>query len=77
VDLLKGEVEIVVPEHRVEEVVKAVMEATRTGEIGDAKISMTLIEEAIGIRIGGKGGKSTIDITVYKDGIRNPCKTTW
>ena len=44
-------------ERKVEEVVEAVMEATRTGEIGDAKISMSSIEEAIGIRTGGKGGK--------------------
>jgi len=64
-------------ERRVEEVVEAVMEATRTGEIGDAKISMSSIEEAIGIRAGGKGGKSTIDTTVYKDGLSNSCKTTW
>lgn len=55
---LKVKVEIVVPEHRVEEVVKAVMEAARTGEIGEAKISMASIEEAIGIRTGEKGGKN-------------------
>ena len=48
--LSKVKVEIMVPEHRVEEVVKAVMEAARTGEIGEAKISMASIEEAIGIR---------------------------
>jgi len=43
-------VKIVVFERRVEEVVEAVMEAARIGEIGDDKISTASIEETIGIR---------------------------
>ena len=53
------------------------MEAARTGEIGDGKISMASIEEAIRDKNRWKRRKSTIDAIVYKDGFPNPRKTTW
>ena len=73
----KVKVETVAPEHRVGEVVKVVMEAARTGEIGDGKIPMASIEEAIRDKNRWKRRKSTIDAIVYKDGFPNPRKTTW
>jgi len=56
VDLLpKVKLEMVVPDNRVEEVVKAVCEAARTGKIGDGKIFLYNIGEAIRIRNGDRG----------------------
>ena len=51
VDLLpKVKVEAVVADDRVEETVKAVVEAARTGKIGDGKVFVFSVEEAIRIR---------------------------
>jgi len=51
VDLLpKVKVEVVVADDRVEETVKAVVEASRTGKIGDGKVFIFPVEEAIRIR---------------------------
>lgn len=51
VDLLpKVKVEVVVSDDRVEETVKAVVEAARTGKIGDGKVFIYPVEEAIRIR---------------------------
>src|SRR5450631_4628064 len=56
VDLLpKVKLEIVVPSARVEEVVKSVAEAARTGKIGDGKIFVYDVQEAIRIRNGELG----------------------
>lgn len=51
VDLLpKVKVEAVVADDRLEETVKAVVEAARTGKIGDGKVFVFAVEEAIRIR---------------------------
>ena len=51
VDLLpKVKVEVVVADARVEETVGAIVEAARTGKIGDGKVFIYPVEEAIRIR---------------------------
>jgi nitrogen regulatory protein P-II 1 len=56
VDLLpKIKLEIVIPDSRVEEVVHALAKAARTGRIGDGKIFVFDIEEAIRIRNEERG----------------------
>ena len=56
VDLLpKIQLEIVVPSARAEEVVQAVSAAARTGRIGDGKIFVYEIEDAIRIRNQERG----------------------
>ena len=56
VDLLpKVKVEAVVADDRVEETVKAVVDAARTGKIGDGKVFVFAVEEAIRIRNGETG----------------------
>ena len=53
VDLLpKVKLECVLPEERVDETVGAIMEAARTGSIGDGKIFISDMPEAIQIRSG-------------------------
>ncbi|HFC97657.1 MAG TPA: P-II family nitrogen regulator [Thermosulfurimonas dismutans] len=56
VDFLpKIKMEIVVPDEMVERVVEAIIKSARTGKIGDGKIFIYPIEEAIRIRTGEKG----------------------
>ena len=56
VDLLpKVKFELVVPSDRVDEVVKALAAAARTGKIGDGKIFVSDVAEAIRIRNGNQG----------------------
>lgn len=56
VDLLpKVKLEMVIPSERSDEVVKALSEAARTGKIGDGKIFMYEVAEAIRIRNGDRG----------------------
>ena len=56
VDLLpKVKVELVVADGRVEEVVKTVADAARTGKIGDGKIFVFDVAEAIRIRNDDRG----------------------
>jgi len=56
VDLLpKVKLEIVVPDSRVEELVQALTEAARTGKLGDGKIFVSTVEEAIRIRNSDRG----------------------
>ena len=56
VDLLpKFKIEMVVPEDRAEEVVRKLMEAARTGKLGDGKIFVSDISEAFRIRTGDWG----------------------
>ncbi|MEK6528024.1 MAG: P-II family nitrogen regulator [Nitrospirota bacterium] len=51
----KIQVEIVVPDQLVEQVVSAILEHAKTGEIGDGKIFVSNVEEVIRIRTGEKG----------------------
>jgi nitrogen regulatory protein P-II 1 len=56
VDLLpKVKIEIVAKDEDVEKLVNAIMESARTGAIGDGKIFVLPVEEAIRIRTGEKG----------------------
>jgi nitrogen regulatory protein PII len=56
VDLLpKVKIELVVPDERTEEVVKAITDAARTGKIGDGKIFLSRIDDAIRIRNDERG----------------------
>ncbi len=56
VDLLpKLKVEVVVPSERFEEVVAALSGAARTGKIGDGKIFVFDVAEAVRIRNGDRG----------------------
>ncbi|MER3403370.1 MAG: transcriptional regulator [Armatimonadota bacterium] len=53
--LPKIKIEVVVPEAQVEEVVAAILESAHTGEIGDGKIFIAEVEEAVRIRTGERG----------------------
>ncbi|MGO9835866.1 MAG: P-II family nitrogen regulator [Polyangiaceae bacterium] len=51
----KVKVEIVVPDNVVQQVLDAILVSAKTGRIGDGKIFVVPIEEAIRIRTGEKG----------------------
>jgi len=56
VDFLpKIKMEIVIADTRVEDVVNAIVKSAQTGRIGDGKIFITNIEEAVRIRTGERG----------------------
>jgi nitrogen regulatory protein PII len=56
VDLLpKIKIETVVPDELLEKTVQAIITSTRTGKIGDGKIFISRIDEAIRIRNGERG----------------------
>ena len=52
--LRKLKIEVVVEDDRVEEVVKSIGDAARTGEIGDGKIFISPVESVIRIRTGDR-----------------------
>ena len=52
--LPKMEIEVVVPDTIVDEAVKAITEAARTGEIGDGRIFVIPVGESYKIRTGEK-----------------------
>ncbi len=59
VDFLpKVKIELVCPDNVVERAVEAIVNAARTGRIGDGKIFVTHIEEAIRIRTGERGDEA-------------------
>ncbi len=51
----KIKIEIVINKERVDEAVKTICEAANTGKIGDGKIFIIPIEQAIRVRTGEKG----------------------
>ena len=51
----KVKFEIVVPDDRVQKAVQVIVEAARTGKIGDGKVFVVGIEEAIRIRTRERG----------------------
>jgi nitrogen regulatory protein P-II 1 len=53
--LPKVKLEIVVADDRAEDVVEIVLEAAKTGEIGDGKIFVSAVEQAVRIRTGERG----------------------
>jgi nitrogen regulatory protein PII len=52
--LPKMEIEIVVPDNMVDDAIKAVIEAARTGEIGDGRVFVLPVDESYRIRTGEK-----------------------
>jgi nitrogen regulatory protein P-II 1 len=59
VDFLpKLKVEMVVPDDQAEGAVEAIVKAAKTGKIGDGKVFMSNVEEAIRIRTEEKGEKA-------------------
>lgn len=55
--LPKVKLEIVTPNERVEEVISTIIRSAKTGEVGDGKIFVSNIEEAIRIRTGERGNQ--------------------
>jgi len=56
VDFLpKVKIQILLPDEKVAEVVQVIMDAAKTGKIGDGKIFVSNVEEVIRIRTGEKG----------------------
>lgn len=51
----KVRIELVVPDSVVREMVEAIIVGSRTGKIGDGKIFVTPVEEAVRIRTGERG----------------------
>lgn len=59
VDFLpKVKIEIVIEDAKVHQLVAAIQENARTGKIGDGKIFVSPVEEAIRIRTGELGGEA-------------------
>ncbi|PZP62832.1 MAG: P-II family nitrogen regulator, partial [Azospira oryzae] len=53
VDFLpKVKVEVVLPNHLVEQAIEAIVKSARTGKIGDGKIFVTSVEQVVRIRTG-------------------------
>ncbi|QGU02310.1 Nitrogen regulatory protein P-II [Corynebacterium kalinowskii] len=51
----KSKIEILIHEQFQEQVVSAIVEAARTGNVGDGKIWVTNVEEAVRVRTGERG----------------------
>lgn len=59
VDFLpKIKVEIVLPDSLVDPAVDAIVKAAKTGKIGDGKVFISMVEEAVRIRTGENGDKA-------------------
>jgi len=59
VDFLpKVKIELVIPDDVLERAVEAIQQAAYTGRIGDGKIFISSIEEAIRVRTGEKGNEA-------------------
>jgi len=59
VDFLpKVKIEVVLEDNLVDRAIEAIQQAAHTGRIGDGKIFVTPVEEAIRIRTGEKGGEA-------------------
>ncbi len=56
VDFLpKVKIEVVIPDDQLDSTIEAIISAAKTGKIGDGKIFVSTIEEALRIRTGEKG----------------------
>ena len=59
VDFLpKVKIEVICEDEVVERAVEAIVNAARTGRIGDGKIFVTAVEEVVRIRTGERGGEA-------------------
>ena len=56
--LPKVKIEIVVDDTQVERAVEAIQKAAHTGKIGDGKIFVTVVEQAVRIRTGEQGSNA-------------------
>jgi nitrogen regulatory protein P-II 1 len=56
--LPKVEVKIIVESDKAEEIIKLIIETTRTGEVGDGKIFVSDIADCIRIRTGERGSSA-------------------
>ncbi|MFN3650803.1 MAG: P-II family nitrogen regulator [Armatimonadota bacterium] len=56
--LPKVKVEVVVPDTMVEDVVKTIRDACYTGEVGDGKIFLWKLDDAVRIRTGDRGNEA-------------------
>jgi len=52
--LPKVEIEVVVADGVADDVIKAIVQAARTGEIGDGRVFVTPVEQSYNIRTGAK-----------------------
>ncbi len=53
--LPKVKLELVVSDDRADEVIEIILAAARTGEVGDGKIFVSTVEQAVRIRTGERG----------------------
>lgn len=60
--LPKVKIEVVVKDYRVEEVIRAIKEAARTGNVGDGMIFLSPIQDVIRIRTGERGQEVLADL---------------
>jgi len=59
VDFLpKVKIEVVLDDHLVERAIEAIQQAAYTGRIGDGKIFVTPVEEAVRVRTGERGSEA-------------------
>jgi nitrogen regulatory protein PII len=59
VDFLpKVKLEVVVPDERVESAIAAIIKAAKTGKIGDGKVFVSTVDEAVRIRTEERGTKA-------------------
>ena len=59
VDFLpKIKIEVVLPDHLVDSATQAILKAAKTGKIGDGKIFVSPVEDAVRIRTEEKGDKA-------------------
>ena len=54
----KVKIEIVVPSENIQQIIEKIQEAAHTGKIGDGKIFVSPIEEAIRVRTGERGAEA-------------------
>ena len=69
----KIKVEIVIEDDRVEDVIKTIQDAANTGKIGDGKIFVLSIEEAVRVRTGERGK----DAIWGPQNLKIPAKSTY
>ena len=59
--LPKLKIEVILPNERLKDAVEAIMTAARTGTVGDGKIFISTIDDAIRIRTGEMGQKAVAE----------------
>ncbi|AKK03442.1 P-II family nitrogen regulator [Corynebacterium epidermidicanis] len=54
----KSKIEVLIHEQFVEQVIDAIVKSARTGKVGDGKIWVTRVEDAVRIRTGERGDQA-------------------